>query len=168
MGLLFVGAVLILNGLHLVGIGDNRDISVFNFLTGGITLLITLWWAFGGAASVGGAFDAAGTLLFSFTYLWVGANTIRDISDERSFGWYCGFVAVVAAPTGYLVWQGGDIGLALLWWLWALLWGAFFLLSALELDNLVRPVAGYTVFVGILTGAAGYMMCAGFWPWIPT
>lgn len=61
--------VLILNGLHLVGIGDNRDISVFNFLTGGITLLIALWWAFGGAASVGGAFDAAGTLLFSFTYL---------------------------------------------------------------------------------------------------
>lgn len=167
MGLLFVGAVLILNGLHLVGIGNDRDVSVFNFLTGGITLLIALWWAFGGAVSAGGAFEAAGTLLFSFTYLWVGANTIRGVEDERSYGWYCAFVAVVAIPHGYLIWQNGDIGQALLWWLWALLWGAFFVLSGLERDELARPIAGYTVCVGIVTGAAGYIMSAGLWPWVP-
>jgi hypothetical protein len=165
MGLLFVGAVLILNGLHLLGIGNNRDVSVFNFLTGGLTLLIALWWAFGGTASAGEAFDAAGTLLFSFTYLWIGANMIRGVEDERSFGWYCGFVAVVATPTGYLVWQDGDVGLALLWWLWAILWGAFFVLSGLERNDLTRPIAGYTIVVGVLTAAAGYIMSAGFWPW---
>lgn len=48
--------------------GNNRDISAFDFLTGGITLLIALWWAFGGTASAGGAFEVAGTLLFLFRF----------------------------------------------------------------------------------------------------
>lgn len=44
---------------------------------------------------------------------------------------------------------------------------AFFVLSGLECDDLTRPVASYTVAVSVLTGAAGYMMSADFWPWIP-
>ncbi|WP_254544069.1 AmiS/UreI family transporter [Halomarina pelagica] len=167
MGLVFVGAVLVVNGLWLLGRGSDRDTAVLNFLVGGLTLFIALWWAFGGEASPGTAFNAAATLLFSFTYLWVGVNAYRRADDQRSLGWYCILVTVVAVPTGYLVWVGGDVGLALLWWIWAILWATFWLLLALRRTDYTAPVAWYTIAVGIVTGAAGYLMAAGFWPWAP-
>lgn len=163
-GLLFVGGVLFVNGTWLRGMGSDSDVAIFNFLTGAITFLIVLWWAFGGSASDGTTFNAAGTLLFSFTYLWIGANAIRGIEDQRSFGWYCAFVAVTAIPTGYLVLLSGDIGLACLWWLWAILWAAFFVMLGLRRDSLTEPVGTFTIFVGIITAISGYVMVTGYWP----
>ncbi|MFB6186000.1 MAG: AmiS/UreI family transporter [Halobacteriaceae archaeon] len=166
MGLLFVGGVLIVNGLWLTGRGEDKDVAVFNFLTGLITFLIVVYWGFGGSASQGTPFNAAGTMLFSFTYLWLGANAIRGIEDQRSFGWYCGFVAVTAAVTGYLVLvQVGDVGLTALWWIWAVLWAAFWVLLGLERDEYTRPIGIFTYLVGIVTAVGGYLMAAGFWPW---
>ncbi|MFC6835846.1 AmiS/UreI family transporter [Halomarina ordinaria] len=165
MGLVFVGMVLVVNGLWLLGKGSDRDTAILNFFVGALTLFIAVWWAFGGEASEGTAFNAAGTLLFSFTYLWVGANAYRQASDQRSLGWYCILVTVLAIPTGYLVLLGGDVGLALLWWVWAILWAGFWLLLARQRSDYTTPVAWYTVAVGIVTGAAGYLMAAGFWPW---
>ena len=57
--LFFVGAVLCLNGLWLLGkIGDN-EIAVIDSFVGGITLLVALYLAFGpglaGVASAGSA-----------------------------------------------------------------------------------------------------------------
>lgn len=165
MGLLFVGGVLIVNGLWLHGKGDDKDVAVFNFLTGLITFVIVLWWGFGGDLSEGTPFNAAGTMLFSFTYLWLGANAYRGIEDQRSFGWYCAFVAVVTIPTGYLVYLTGDVGLTLLWWIWGVLWTTFFVLLALQRTEYTEPIGTFTTAVGILTGAAGYLMAAGYWPW---
>ncbi|MFC7166037.1 AmiS/UreI family transporter [Halospeciosus flavus] len=118
MGLLFVGGVLVVNGLWLHGYGGDDDVAIFNLLVGIITFLIVMWWGFGGAASQGTPFNAAGTMLFSFTYLWLGVNAYRGTEDQRGFGWYCAFVAVVTIPTGYLTLLTGDIGLTLLWWVW--------------------------------------------------
>ncbi|WP_218153766.1 AmiS/UreI family transporter [Halopelagius inordinatus] len=165
MGLLFVGGVLFVNGLWLLGNGADEDVAVFNFLTGLITFLIVLWWGFGGDASEGTPFNAAGTMLFSFTYLWIGANAYRGVEDQRSFGWYCAFVALTAIPTGYLVLLTGDLGLAILWWVWAVLWAAFFVLLGLERAEYTGPVGWFTAAVGVLTAVAGYLMAAGFWPW---
>lgn len=167
MGLVFVGAVLIVNGIWLLGRAEDRDTAVLNFFVGVLTFVIAMWWAFGGAASEGTPFNAAGTLLFSFTYLWVGYNAYRSADDQRSLGWYCIFVTVVAVPTGYIVWLGGDVGLAVLWWIWAVLWATFWLLLALQRSEYTSPVAWYTVAVGIVTAAAGYAMAAGMWPWAP-
>ncbi|ERG97785.1 MAG: AmiS/UreI family transporter [Haloquadratum sp. J07HQX50] len=164
MGLLFVGGVLFVNGLWLRGHGSNQDVAIFNLLTGSITFLIVLWWAFGGSATNGTVFNAAGTLLFSFTYLWLAANAYRGIEDQRSFGYYCLFVATVAVPTGYLVLRGGDIGLAGLWWLWAALWAVFFVNLGLEREGITEAVGGFTSVVGVVTGTAGYIMVTGFWP----
>ena len=47
MVLLYVGAVLCLNGLWLLGrIGDN-EIAVIDIFVGGLTLLVSLYLAFG-------------------------------------------------------------------------------------------------------------------------
>lgn len=167
MGLLYVGAVLLVNGLWLLGKADHRDTAIMNFFTGGLISLIAIWWAFGGDASEGTAFNAAGSLLFAFTYLWVGHNAYTNLEDQRSLGWYCLFVAVVAIPTGWLVWIGGDVGLAALWWIWAPLWAAFWVLLGLERDEYTKPIAWMTIIIGIVTGASGYLMSSGFWPWLP-
>ncbi|MFB6102172.1 MAG: AmiS/UreI family transporter [Haloplanus sp.] len=165
MGLVYVGAVLIVNGLWLLGYGDGDDVAILNFLTGLITFLIAVWWGFFPEASAGTPFNAAGTLLFSFTYLWVGANAWRGIDDQRGFGWYCLFVAALAAPTGFLVFQAGDIGLAALWWIWAVLWFTFWVLLGIERDEYTSIIGWYTTAVGIVSGAAGYVMAMGAWPW---
>lgn len=167
MGLVFVGFVLIVNGLWLLGYADDRDVAILNYFVGGLTFLIAVWWAFGGEASDGTPFNAAGTLLFSFTYLWVGANAQRGLDDQRGLGWYCILVTVVAIPTGFLVWQLGDIGLASLWWIWAILWASFWALLGLQRADLTSPVAWFTILVGAVSGIAGYLMAAGFWPWAP-
>lgn len=165
MGLLFVGAVLVVNGIWLLGRADNRDTAILNFFTGALTFLIAIWWAFGGDASDGTPFNAAGTLLFSFTYLWVGRNAYANQEDQRSLGWYCIIVTAVTIPTGWIVLQTGDVGLAALWWIWGVLWAAFWLLLGIERGEYTTPVAWYTVVVGILTGASGYLMAASMWPW---
>lgn len=168
LGLVYVGAVLIVNGIWLLGRGDGRDVALLNFFTGIVTFLLAVWWAFGQEfGSEGTPFNAAGTLLFSFTYLWVGANAIRGIDNQQGLGWYCLFVAVVAVPTGYLVWLLGDVGLAILWWIWAVLWAAFWVLLGIERTEYNNPIAWFTLIVGIVSGAAGYLMAAGFWPWAP-
>lgn len=166
MGLLFVGAVLIINGMWLLGKADDEDTAVFNFFIGGLTFLIAMWWAFGGEGAEGTAFEAAGTLLFAFTYLWIGRNAYAGQEDQRSLGWYCFFVTAVAIPTGWLVFsQVGDLGLSSLWFIWAVLWLTFGILLGLEKTEYTEPIAWFTIIVGIVTGVAGYLMGAGFWPW---
>lgn len=170
MGLLFVGAVLVVNGIWLLGKASNRDTAVFNLFVGALTLLMALWWAFVepiafGDWQSGDPFTAAGTLLFSFTYLWVGINAYTGIEDQRSLGWYCIFVALVTLPNGYFAWMDGDIGLASLWWIWGVLWATFWVLLGLELTEYTTPIAWYTIAVGVVTSVAGYLMGAGLWPW---
>lgn len=170
MGLVFVGIVLVVNGIWLLGKGEGRDVAILNFFVGALLFLAAIWWAFGqlwafGEYQEADAFTAAGTLLFSFTYLWIGANAIRGIEDQRSFGWFCIMVTVVAVPTGVLVWDIGDVGLAALWWIWAVLWATFWLLLGLQREEYTDPIAWFTTIVGVVTGIAGYLMAAGFWPW---
>lgn len=171
MGLVFVGIVLVVNALWLLGHGSSRDVAMLNFFTGGLLFIMAMWWGIGqlwafGEFTDGDAFTAAGTLLFSFTYLWIGANAIRGIEDQRSFGWFCICVTVIAIPTGYLVLTDvGDPGLAGLWWLWAVLWATFWVLLGIEKSEYNDPIAWFTAVTGLVSGAAGYLMAAGFWPW---
>ena len=75
MVLLYVGAVLCLNGLWLLGrIGDN-EIAVIDIFVGGLTLLVSLYLAFGPESNPANIKAAALTLLFTFfTYIWVAIN----------------------------------------------------------------------------------------------
>ena len=71
MVLLYVGAVLCLNGLWLLGrIGDN-EIAVIDIFVGGLTLLVSVLPSARAKANIKAA---ALTLLFTFTYIWVAIN----------------------------------------------------------------------------------------------
>ena len=78
LSLFYVGAVLILNGLWMLGRIGDREIAVINLLTGGLTLLVSLKLAFGDGADAASIKAAALSLLFSFTYLWVAFNRLSN------------------------------------------------------------------------------------------
>jgi hypothetical protein len=164
LALLYVGAVLFLNGLWLMGRIGDREIAIINIFVGGLTLLIALYFAFGPGADAGSIKGAGLTLLFTFTYLWVAFNRYSG-ADGRGLGWFSLFVAITVVPVAIdtlasasSVW---DVWFGLCWAAWAVLWFMFFLLLALQ-----RPIAKVTGFVtsaeGVLTGwLPGYLLLDG-------
>ena len=97
LALLYVGAVLFLNGLWLMGkIGDN-EISIINIFSGVLTFLIAMYLAFGPGADANSIKAAGLTLLFTFTYLWVAFNRYSG-ADGRGLGWFSLFVAITVVP----------------------------------------------------------------------
>ena len=164
LALLFVGAVLFLNGLWLLGKIADNEIAVINVFVGGITLCVSLYLAFGPGADAGSIKAAALTLLFTFTYFWVAINRYNG-ADGRGLGWFSLFVAITAVPVAidtlatatsfWGVWFG------LCWAAWALLWFMFFLLLALQKP--IQKITGtVTAAEGVLTGwLPGYLLLQG-------
>lgn len=164
LSLFYVGAVLILNGLWMLGRISDREIAVINFFTGGLTLLVALQLAFGADADLASVKAAALSLLFSFTYLWVALNRLSG-ADGRGLGWFSLFVAITAAlvaiealTSASSVWQWWS---AWSWAAWSLLWLLFFVLLALQ-----KPVTRVTAWVAIVQGVftawlPGYLLLNG-------
>lgn len=164
LALFYVGAVLILNGLWLLGRIGDREISVINFFTGGVTLLVSLKLAFGDSADAASIRAAAFSLLFSFTYLWVAINRHTG-ADGRGLGWFSLFVAVTAVPVAVdtlgVARTAADYWFGLSWAAWAVLWLLFFLLLALR-----KPIERFTAWMsiaqGVVTGwVPGYLLLVG-------
>ena len=136
--LLYVGAVLCLNGLWLLGRIDDREIAFINIAVGGLTLLVSLYLAFGPKNDLVSIQAGALTLLFSFTYLWVAYNRFHKV-DGRGLGWFSLFVSITVIPIGLqtLANSGGDVWqvwFGLSWLAWAVLWFLFFQLLAMQRD----------------------------------
>lgn len=159
--LLFVGSVLFLNGLWILGkIGDN-EISVINILIGTHTLIVALYWAFWPGADADSIKNGAFLLLFTFTYYWVAWNRWNG-ADGRGLGWFSFFVAVTCAPIAIETLTGArdvwGVWLGLSWVAWGVLWFMFFLLLVMKMP--IGKIAGsLSVLEGILTGwLPGYLL----------
>jgi putative amide transporter protein len=171
--LLYVGAVLVINGIWLLGQArvaaageggatdaethpffiQNREVTVLNVFTGfvGVVAAVTLMVQGNQDEDLGSIRAAGYVLLFAFTYLWVAANNFLN-AGGRAFGWYCLFVALTAIPAGIFTFDnanGNDasIYLGVDWFAWAVLWFMFFVLLALD-----RPIARITGTVAVLEG----------------
>ncbi|MFG1343401.1 AmiS/UreI family transporter [Xanthobacter autotrophicus DSM 431] len=165
LGLLYVGAVLVLNGLWLLGKIEDREIIVVNVVSGVVTLAISLFWAFNPAADAGSIKGAALTLLFTATYFWVAYNRVTKV-DGRGLGWFSLFVAITVTPVAIQSLQGAasPIGIWMGWnWVgWGLLWFCYFLLLTLK-QPILRFTGAFTVLIGILTGwAPGLSLLQGW------
>lgn len=152
LALLYVGAVLFLNGLWILGKVEDREIIVINVVSGFITLCVALYSAFGPTADAASIRAAALTLLFTTTYLWVAYNRATEV-DGRGLGWFSLFVAITVVPVALSAFSsahsGLDLWMAFNWAAWAVLWFMFFLLLALK-----KPIARIT---GIATAAEGVL-----------
>jgi len=162
--LLYVGAVLFVNGFMLLGKADAKGAAVMNFLTGILSLVINIIIIGVNAAGDGdpALYYAAGTgLLFGFTYLYVGTVNMFGL-DGRGLGWYCLYVAITALPASWLAF-GSDVRFGVIWLIWAFLWFVYFLLLALKLE--IVKFAGYaTILIAIVTGwIPGFLLLAERW-----
>jgi putative amide transporter protein len=171
--LLYVGAVLVINGIWLIGQArvaaageagataaeshpffiQGREVTVINVFTGFVGVVAAVTFMVQGNRDDDIAEIRSGglILLFAFTYLWVAANGFLN-AGGRAFGWYCLFVAITALPAALYTFNnanGNDasIYLGIDWIAWAILWFMFFLLLALD-----RPIARVTGAVAVLEG----------------
>jgi putative amide transporter protein len=171
--LLYVGAVLVINGIWLIGQArvavageagataaeshptfiQAREVTVINVFTGfvGVVAAVTFMVQGNRDDDIDAIRGGGLILLFAFTYLWVAANAFLN-AGGRGFGWYCLFVAITAIPAGIYTLNNADgndasIYLAIDWFAWAILWFLFFVLLALD-----RPIARITGALAIVEG----------------
>lgn len=153
VGLFYVGAVLFLNGVMLLGHISPKGAAPLNFFVGGLQVLTptVLIVQSGGDPDV--IFAASGLYLFGFTYLWVAINAATGW-EGTGLGWFSLFVAVAAV--GYALHAftvEADPAFGVIWLLWAVLWFSFFLLLGLDLGSLAPAVGIIALVDGLLTGA---------------
>lgn len=153
LSLLYVGIVLILNGIWLFGRIPDREIVLINICVAGISFLVALHTAFFGE-TIADIRASAMTLLFAITYLWVAYNRVMEC-DGQGLGWFSLIVAITVTPVAVLGFAQADgamgFWIAFCWAAWAVLWFTYYLLLAAE-----RPIQRFTAFltlgVGITTG----------------
>lgn len=161
--LLYVGAVLITNGLVALGRIASRDAAVMNLFTGALAVLASMQMIASGtgAAIRAGAFG----LLFGFTYLWVAYTTLTG-QDGRGLGWFSGFVSVTAALVAVDEFNAAtrlqDTWLAACWAAWSILWLGYFVVGALQRERWQRPLAWLAIAQGSITAwLPGYLLLSG-------
>lgn len=163
--LLFVGIVLINNGICTLYKVDGKSAAVMNVLTGGLSLFINF------VNLVQGNYYAAGTgLLFGFTYLFVACIRLFDLNPVP-FAWFSGFVAVNALIFGTVEGVTGSAALgiapdwrwACIWYLWAVLWATAFVEDVLG-RRLGKFVPYLQIFEGVVTAwIPAVLMLLGAW-----
>lgn len=162
--LFYVGAVLFLNGLWLMGKIEDREIVVINVIAGLAAGAVVIKGAFGADATPDSVRAAALTLMFSTTYLWVAHNRLVAV-DGRGLGWFSLFVAISTVPVFLRalasVSSAFELWLALNWLVWGVLWFMYYLLLARD-RPILRQTAWVTLISGIVTGwIPGFLLLDG-------
>ena len=165
---MFVGSVLYVNGLWLLGLIDARSAAVFNLLIGALEVVAGVYLTVT-ADSHDQVFIASSIFLFAFTYLYVGVTTLADHSPS-GLGWYCSWVAVMALA--YSAAQFGhfhDPIFGMMWLSWAFLWAVFYALLALGWQRLTR-FAGWLALIEswITCAIPGFLILGGWWHRVST
>ncbi|WP_370249865.1 AmiS/UreI family transporter [Nocardioides sp.] len=150
IGLLFVGAVLLINGVMLLGGVDTKTAGVFNLFVGGLQTLIPTYLVVT-ADSADAVLGASGIFLFGFTYLYVGITNLAGY-EGTGLGWYSAWVSVLAVGFGVVNWvRFDDPATALLWFQWSVLWALFFALIALGRSELTTLTGWFAIIASVTT-----------------
>ena len=150
VGLLYVGAVLFLNGVMLLEWIDAKSAAPLNVFVGILQVVTPTYLIFTADGDVNQILGASGLYLFGFTYLYVAFNLFFDL-DGTGLGYFSGFVAACAVVyAGLNCWRDGfgDNGFGVIWLYWAFLWGLFFVLLGLRRDHLAHYVGAVTAIEG--------------------
>jgi hypothetical protein len=168
VGLLFVGAVLFLNGLLFLGKADAKGVAVFNLFVGTLQVAIP-FYLIATAKGPEEILAAAGIFLFGFTYLYVGIVNLAGL-NSGGIGWYSLWVAVMATGFGLTnILRFHDTPTGLLWLQWAVLWGLFWVVLALGIERLTALAGWLTLILSVTTcSIPGFLLLLGEWGRVPT
>lgn len=156
VGLLYVGAVLFVNGLSLLGAVRGTSMIPMNLFVGILQIITPLYLIFTAHGSQAVIVGASGLFLFGFTYLYVAMNNAFKL-DGTGLGWFCLFVAITAVVYSYWnfsnysgINSSNELGyiLGVLWANWAFLWLLFWVVLGLGR-------AAYSKFTGAVCAAQG-------------
>lgn len=151
VGLLFVGAVLFINGVMLLGWIDARSAAPMNFFVGGLQIITPIYLIFTANGDADVILAASGLFLFSFTYLYVAVNLTFDL-DGTGLGYFCLFVAVTALVFSALNFtRFGDPAFGVIWLYWAFLWTLFFVLLGRKREGIGRYTGAVCAIQGWVT-----------------
>ncbi|NEM04651.1 AmiS/UreI family transporter [Geodermatophilus normandii] len=166
VGLLYVGAVLVVNGLMLLGRVDARAAAPLNLFVGALQVVTPTYLIIASDGDPATILAASGLYLFGFTYLYVGINLLGNL-DGTGLGWFSAFVAACAlvyAGLQFFYVEPRDPGFGVIWLYWAVLWGLFFLVLGLRREELTRFTGLVAVVAGLLTAAApAFLLLTGVW-----
>lgn len=154
VGLLYVGAVLFINGLMLLDIVPAKAAAAMNLFVGGMQVIFPTLIILQADGDPGTILGASGLYLFGFTYLYVAWNTLTGAPGE-GLGWFSLFVAACAVVYGSLQFTASiaDPVFGVIWFSWAVLWFLFFLLLGKGKEALTRITGWFALLLGIFTGA---------------
>ena len=164
VGLLYVGAVLIVNGLMLLGRVDARAAAPLNFFVGALQVFTPTYLIITSGGDPDVVLGASGLYLFGFTYLYVGLNLIYGL-DGTGLGWFSAFVACCAVVfAGLNFGRFDDPAFGVIWLYWAVLWALFFLVLGLKREELTRFTGLVAVVAGVVTCAVpAFLLLTGVW-----
>jgi putative amide transporter protein len=168
VGLMFVGAVLFINGLLLLGKIDNKGAAVFNLFVGALQVAVP-FYLIATAPNTSDILLDSGIFLFGFTYLYVGISNLAG-HEPVGLGWYSAWVAIMATAFGITnIVKFHDPTIGLLWLQWAVLWGLFWLVLGLGITRLT-PLTGWLTLILSFTTCTipGYLLLLGEWGHVHT
>lgn len=163
VGLLYVGAVLFLNGCMLLGWVDSRAAVPMNIFVGILQVITPTYLIFTANGDSTKILAASGLYLFGFTYLYVAFNLWNDL-DGTGLGYFSLFVAICAVVYAVIAFRDGDYAFGVIWIYWAFLWALFFLLLGRGVDALGRYTGAVAAVQGWVTGAIpAFLLLTGGW-----
>lgn len=169
IGLFFVGAVLFINGLTLLGRVTPGGAAPINAFVGSLLIVVTAFIALplrdvDLAENRELLVGSAGFLLFAFTYLWVALNNWTG-EEGSGLGWYCLWAAGISAFLAVLnLADYGNVPVGMLWVLWTVLFLFFFVVLALEMEELTAVTGWVTVTEAFVTATVpGALLLLGEW-----
>lgn len=164
VGLLYVGAVLFINGAMLLGWVEARSAAPMNIFVGALQVVTPTYLIFTADGNEDAVLGASGLYLFGFTYLYVAFNLLAGL-DGTGLGYFSLFVAVCAVVFSALNFgRFHDRTFGVIWLYWAFLWLLFFLLLGRGQDGLGRYTGAVAAIQGWVTGALpAFLLLTGKW-----
>ncbi|GLZ45281.1 transporter [Actinomycetospora sp. NBRC 106375] len=164
-GLFYVGAVLFVNGLLLLGFIDPKAAGVMNLFVGTLQVVTPTYVIFTANGDAATILTGSGLYLFGFTYLYVGIGLLADL-DTTGVGWFSLFVAIAALGYSWANFTlAGAPWLGVIWLYWAVLWTLFWLVLGLKRESLTRYTGWVTLIEAWVTAAIpGFLLLTGQWP----
>jgi putative amide transporter protein len=164
VGLLYVGAVLFINGLLLIGVVEGRAAAPINLFVGALQVVTPTYLIFTANNDPLVILGASGLYLFGFTYLYVGIGLLAGL-DTTGVGWFSLFVAVTALGYSYANFAIlGDSAFGVIWLYWAFLWALFFVLLGLKHEWIGRYTGWVTIIQAWVTAAIpAFLLLTDLW-----
>ncbi|HEY0689570.1 MAG TPA: AmiS/UreI family transporter [Kribbella sp.] len=164
VGLLYVGCVLFINGLMLLGKIEPRAAGILNLFVGALQVITPTVLIITANGSTDQILSASGIYLFGFTYLYVGIGLLGGF-DTTGVGYFSLFVAIMALGYSFANFQIlNDRPFGVIWLYWSFLWLLFFLVLGLKRDHLAHYTGWVTAIEGWVTAAIpAYLLLTGYW-----